>query len=92
MRTRIIPAKEYVEDIHAYTWNTATKTVAIAIGAKDKDTGEFVPNQTFDTIIISGKLYDALLSANGNGLVPGKPAGTFRKEDLWPFIDKIRSV
>ena len=36
---------------------------------------------------ISGDSYEQLIAADGK---TGKPYGTFRKEDLWDYIDQIR--
>lgn len=64
-------------------------------------------NQTYETIMIADNPgvvqsmtglviredrldYKELMSANPSW-APNKPAGTFRKEDLWHFIDLIRS-
>lgn len=68
---------------------------------------ELSPNQTLETVLIinsptsisslTGEVvpseypdYDELLSANP-AWAPQKPQGVFRKEDLWHFIDLIRS-
>lgn len=65
------------------------------------------PNQTLETVLIvntpestnslTGEVlrpayldYDELLSANPSW-APTKPGGVFRKEDLWHFVDLIRS-
>ena len=88
-RKKIIPQvaeKEIEEEIHAFTQDQ--NSVAVAVGLVED--GEFIPGQIFDTIYISGPDFEDLMSADGGGLTPGKPAGTFRKDDLWPFIDRVR--
>lgn len=68
---------------------------------------QLYPDQTLETILIvnipgsinslTGEVlrpeypdYIELLSANPTW-APNKPAGVFRKEDLWHFVDSIRS-
>lgn len=65
------------------------------------------PNQTYEIIMITDNPgivqsmtglviredqfdYTELMSGNP-AWAPNKPAGTFRKEDLWHFVDLIRS-
>lgn len=76
------------EDIVAYECNLISKRVKVfvAIGSLDKE-GNFIAqaDQTFQIYDISGDDFDDLMAAQGQ-----KPAGTFRKEDLWNPIDTKR--
>lgn len=77
------------EGIVEYTWHESG-LVIVLVGSGDANAqGDFVPlpNQTYDQYIIDGDRYNALMAANQE---KGKPSGTFRKDDLWPFIDDVR--
>lgn len=92
MRTVIIPAKEMVEGIHAYTHDIGNKRVTVAVGLGNMVDEEMVfEEQSYDTISLAGQDYADLMSEDGAGLLPGKAAGHFRKDDLWPFIDRARA-
>ena len=99
MRTVTIPAvatETFTQDIHAYTTDLANKNVAAAYGVGSFDNDgvfTFTPGQVYNTTIISGQDFLDLMAANGgdDNLIPGKPAGTFRKEDLWIYIDRINA-
>lgn len=87
-RQKVIPAiaeRVVNEDIHAFT--VSEDSVAVAVGDRDAE-GNW--SRPFETIIVVGPDFEDLMAADGNGNTPGKPAGTFRKEDLWPFIDRVR--
>ena len=81
------------EEIHAYT--VAPDGVTLAVGRGNTVDAEFVfdEDQDYETISLTGPEFTALMSADGGeeNLLPGKPAGTFRKDDLWVFVDKERS-
>ena len=62
----------------------------LAHGDMDKDDpNKFVitPIQNWEVVEISGENHTDLLKENPD---IGKPAGNFRKDDLWALIDKIR--
>lgn len=95
MREIIIPAKEeviYIEEIHAYTHVKSQSIITIAVGLCDSN-GDFIEDQDYETLALKGQDYIDMLSENGGpeSPSPGKPAGTFRKDDMWYFIDLIRS-
>lgn len=73
------------EDIVAYECNLISRRVRVfvGIGSLDKE-GNFTiqADQTFQIYDISGDDFDELMAAQGQ-----KPAGTFRKEDLWAPVD-----
>jgi hypothetical protein len=73
------------EDIISYECNFPSKIIKILVGVgnTDKD-GNFVvqPEQTYRYYSIVDEEFDNLIAANGS-----KPAGVFRKEDLWGPID-----
>lgn len=78
------------EEIIAYEYHLVNKTVnvLVGVGTIDKD-GNFVvqPSQTYKSYCISDTNFDSLLAAK-----VGKPANTFRKDDLWEPIDTLNSV
>lgn len=104
MREITIPSRTVFEDIKSFEHQIGI-FVDVLVGICD-ETGHFEP-QVFDRILIqdiperrnriTNELltpaitdYTDLLSANPDW-APNKPAGTFRKEDLWVFIDRIRA-
>jgi hypothetical protein len=106
MRTQTIPQQTVVEDIVNIDHNLGN-FVRLMIGKGVEIDGKFqlLPSQTLETIVIAnipnGTInedgtktdivdYQELLSANPSWS-PQKPAGVFRKEDLWHFVDLIRS-
>jgi len=90
-RKKVIPAVEVEEEIHAFTHTPGRGvSVAVGVGQRGPNGFEFWRNQTFETIHIVGRDYEDLMSVDGAGLLPGKPPGVFRLDDLWPFIDRIR--
>lgn len=73
------------EDIVSYECNFASKIVRVLVGIGSLDeNNNFIPlpDQTYRTYMITGSDFDALLAAGSS-----KPAGVFRPDDLWPFID-----
>ncbi len=76
------------EDIVYYECNlmTGIVKVLVGIGTTDKD-GKFIAQneQTLQSYTITSDKFDALMAAKEN-----KPAGVFRKEDLWVPVDEIR--
>jgi hypothetical protein len=103
MREQIIPAQTLFEEIKSFEHEVG-RWVRVLVGQLVNN--EFPPQQ-FDAIMIediperrnsiTGELiaaavtdYTDLLSPNPDW-APNKPAGTFRKEDLWRFIDLVRS-
>jgi len=89
-REKVIPAvaqKVLTEEIHAYTVHPGGVSVAIGL----MENGEWALEQQFETLHLGSLDVAAMMSADGGGKIPGKPAGTFRKDDLWPFIDAARA-
>ena len=64
--------------------------VRVSVGVVDA-AGEFLVPQTFASYEITGANFAELMSASPSWAI-GKPAGTYRNEDLWIFIDRIRSA
>ena len=106
MRTQTIPQQTVVEDIVNIDHNLGN-FVRLMVGNGIETNGKFelLPSQTLETIVIANTPngiinedgtktdiddYQELLSANPTW-APTKPAGVFRKEDLWHFVDLIRS-
>lgn len=77
------------EDIVSYEHNIASGFVRalVGVGTTNAD-GSFTvaDSQTFENIIIQDDDYTNLMTAKGS-----KPAKSFRKDDLWDFIDIIRA-
>lgn len=87
-RESTIPATVVVEDIRMIQEVTGI-SISVMVGSLDQS-GEFIVPQTFDTYQIDGDDFTELMSANPPW-APNKPAGTYRNEDLWIFIDRFRS-
>ena len=91
-RQKVIPAVVKEEEIHALTHVPGSHVaVAIGVGVSTPEGFEFDADQIFETVHIVGQDYQDLMAQDGAGLIPGKPAGVFRREDLWPFIDRVRA-
>lgn len=88
MREKIVTTTNF-EDIISYECNYPGKFVKILIGSgiKDATTGTFIPTpeQSYECIVLQNEDFDNLMKASGE-----KPAGVFRKEDLWPYVDRHR--
>ena len=79
-----------LEDIISYECNYPGKFIKILIGSgSDDGNGNFIPlpEQNYECITLQEQEFDQLMAAGG-----GKPAGVFRKEDLWPFVDSLRPI
>lgn len=88
MRNIIVPQEEVLEDIQALS-EIPGHSVTVYVGIWDNNKGDWVIPQIFKTYIIEKGMYEELVSANPEW-APSKPAGTYRNEDLWRFIDIIR--
>lgn len=86
-REIVIPSPAY-EDIQFFQEFPGDK-VQVRVGFTDAS-GVFYPNQNYSVYDIAGAMYVELNSANPPWH-PGKPAGTFYNDDLWHFIDILRS-
>ena len=90
MREKIVTTTNF-EDIISYECNYPGKFVKILIGSgtKDSTTGNFIPapEQVYEYIVLQNEDFDNLMKASG-----GKPAGVFRKDDLWPYVDYLRPI
>lgn len=64
--------------------------VRVHIGRVD-ETGAFIVPQQFETYEIRGRMFEALVGECAEW-APDKPAGTYRNEDLWHFVDRIRDA
>lgn len=62
--------------------------VRVMIGKLCQD-GRYEIPQQFEQFLIEKGDYEELISASPSW-APGKPAGVYRNEDLWPLIDRIR--
>jgi hypothetical protein len=106
MRTQTIPQQTVVEDIVNIDHNLGN-FVRLMVGSGIITNGKFelIPSQNLETIVIADipagivnedgsrtniTDYTELMSAYPTWS-PQKPAGVFRKDDLWHFVDLIRS-
>jgi hypothetical protein len=83
-----IPEREVELEIQSYNIVFGfSVTVVYGVGEKD-DQGNFVFDQpqNFKSVEIDGLYYQALMSPNPPWS-PDKPAGTFRRNDLWEAIN-----
>lgn len=77
------------EDIVAYEHHLPGRMVRVMVGfGTIMPDGEFkaAEEQNYENFIIQGVGYDNLMAATET-----KPAGVFRKEDLWQFVDLGRA-
>ena len=83
-----IPAQVVYEDFRTIE-EVPNVLVNVMIGKTDS-TGEFIVPQQFLNFVIDGDNYTEL---NGppTSWAPDKPTGTYRNQDLWHFIDILRS-
>lgn len=75
------------EDIAAYEHHLQGKFIRVFVGfgVNTPDGFQFSEGQNYEQITIQTEAYDNLLAATDT-----KPAGVFRKEDLWPIVDIAR--
>lgn len=94
-RTTSIPQTVVTEEIRGIEeWPAHGVTpgiVKVLVGRIDEG-GNFIVPQTFETYMIEGEMYVQLLGDGSGWASPGKPADTYRNEDLWHFIDLLRGV
>jgi hypothetical protein len=83
-----IPAQVVYEDFRTIE-EVPNSLVNVLVG-KTHSTGEFIVPQQYQNYIIDGDNYTEL---NGppTSWAPDKPTGTYRNQDLWHFIDILRS-
>ena len=89
VRETIIPAQTVREDIRSIEEYTG-EMVRVLVGEVTPE-GAFVVPQQFEIYEIKDADFDELMSA-GPAWALNKPAGTYRNEDLWIFIDRQRSA
>lgn len=64
--------------------------VRVQVGRKTAE-GEWIVPQQYETYTIEGEAYDELCAVEPPEWAPDKPPGTYRNQDLWHFVDIIRS-
>ena len=97
-KIRIIPASDIIqitEDIQGYTYVVEEDLVAVTIMDVDDtkpDKLTFKKDGNHGCYHIQGQDFIDLMAENGGpeNLCLGKPAGSFRLDDLWPFVVKVR--
>lgn len=77
------------EDIIEYTYNSGGVVRCLVGHGETNAEGRFIPtpSQNYEVYEITSQAFDKLMAANP---LKGKPAGVFRKDDLWSFVDSIR--
>lgn len=85
-----IPAKVAHEIIANIDENTPHKYVRVRVGYIDPDTNEINITLGLHEYVIHSEDYDEL-TGPPTDWAPDKPAGTYRNDDLWHFIDKQRN-
>lgn len=89
MRTVTIPQTSVIEDIRLIE-EIAGEEIRLFVGKK-LENGNWVPEQQYESYTISGDDF-AELNGPATAWAPDKPEGTYRNQDLWYFIDKIRNT
>lgn len=91
-----IPAQTYREEIRSleeYPGDGVTPGVVRVTVSRVDEEGRFMPTQAAQpAYVIEGQDYDMLVGDGDGWAEPGKPAGTYRNEDLWHFIDLQRAA
>lgn len=93
-RTAAIPAQtvsEEVRSLQEYPKFGVTPGIVRAMVGRVDDKGDFIVPQQFETYEITGDDYDELVGP-APAWAPDKPAGTYRNDDLWHFIDLQRGA
>lgn len=89
-RDVVIPQQAYTEEFMAiieHPGQVVRATVGVLrADGKSFDVERYRPRE-FE---IAGEDFE-LLTGPETPLLPGKPAGTYRNEDLWYFVDKLRN-
>jgi len=88
MRIKQVEIVVPYEDIISYECNYPGKFIKILVGSGSLNSaGEFVPteNQNYEPIIVDYDNFQELMAATDT-----KPQNVFRKEDLWPYVDRHR--
>jgi hypothetical protein len=88
-RNIIVPATAATEDIVSLT-EYPGKMVRFHVGLVAGDGTILNPNSV-EMFELTGDNFAALMSGNP-AWAPRKPANTYRNEDLWYFVDKLRSI
>ena len=82
------PAQVFTEEFRTIEEITGL-LVRVMVGSVDKD-GRFVVPQQFSVYEIKDEDFAELMSASPSWAA-NKPANTYRNEDLWIFVDRIRA-
>ena len=91
MREVTIPQQTYTEDFLSIEEMPGNR-VRVVVGVRTQDGANFdIEKYPFKEYVIQG---DDLTELNGPAAewAPDKPAGTYRNQDLWHFIDKQRNT
>jgi len=85
-----VPAETFVEEIQSLEEYPNARHIRVTVGKLGLN-NEFVVPQQFSLYKIQDEMYTEL---NGppTSWAPDKPDGTFRNQDLWHFIDILRST
>jgi hypothetical protein len=101
MRTVTIPSQTIVENIQSYSYNAGySVNVVVGVGNETNGVFNFVVPQQFDFIrivdesaIIDPETQQVMSPAitDFSDLMAQYPDGNFSANDLWPYIDLVRS-
>lgn len=78
------------EEIIEYTYHSDGLVRCLVGHGEIGQDGRFVPtpSQNYEVYELTGAAFEQLMQANAK---TGKPAGVFRKDDLWDFVDDARN-
>lgn len=92
-RTTVIPSINIIEEIRSIEevpgYGVTRGIVKVVVGVVDEK-GDFIVPQQLMPYMIEGDHYDELVGPP-QSWAPDKPAGTYRNQDLWHFIDILRA-
>lgn len=88
-RNVTIPAKAVVEDIMSLE-EAPGSYVRVLVGVRMPDGDGFDLSLGVQEYRVEGDDL-TMLTGPETELLPGKPAGTYRNQDLWYFVDKQRN-
>ncbi len=89
-RQSVIPSQTVIEEISAIEEYVSASFIRVSVGVVDGN-GKFVMPQQFRQYEIKGDNFAELMSASPSW-APNKPSNTYRNDDLWIFIDRIRNA
>lgn len=86
-----IPTRVVHEEIALVEEHPSSRAVMVRVAMIDEATGKFDISLGIMEYTIALEDYDELVGPPTEW-APDKPAGTYRNDDLWHFIDKQRNL